>query len=115
MQVRPSYAEASLRQVPWGVSLRDHLLANYKQSLIAIVLNLFDRSKRFKDGMQARARRIALLAALSGASSLASMLVHRHCACERCVERPPLPIGYLSATTTVHGLVHGVARSAKPT
>ena len=31
---------------------RDHLLANYKRSLVAIILNQFDKSKSFKDSMQ---------------------------------------------------------------
>lgn len=46
--------ETSLRNVPWGSSARDHLLSNYKASLIAIMLAQFDRHKGFADGMQAR-------------------------------------------------------------
>lgn len=50
--VWPSYAETSLWQVPFGASGRDHLLKSYRESLLSVMLNQFDRNKRFKDGMQ---------------------------------------------------------------
>lgn len=50
--VRPSFSEISLRQMPWGASAKDHLLASYKDALISIMLRQFDQSKGFKDGMQ---------------------------------------------------------------
>ena len=40
----------------WGASARDHLLASYKAAMVAIMLRQFDKSKGFKDGMQARMR-----------------------------------------------------------
>jgi hypothetical protein len=55
VQVRPSFSEISLRQMSWGASARDHLLASYKGAMVAIMLRQFDKSKGFKDGMQARA------------------------------------------------------------
>ena len=55
MQVRPSFSEISLRQMSWGASARDRLLASYKGAMVAIMLRQFDKSKGFKDGMQARA------------------------------------------------------------
>ncbi len=40
--------------MPLRASASDHLLASYKEALIAIMLRQFDKSKGFKDGMQAR-------------------------------------------------------------
>lgn len=45
MVLRPSYLENSLLQIPFYGSAKDHLLANYRQCLIAIILNQFDHSK----------------------------------------------------------------------
>jgi hypothetical protein len=53
-QVRPSFSEISLRQTSWSASARDHMLASYKEAMISIMLRQFDKSKGFKDGMQAR-------------------------------------------------------------
>lgn len=54
VQVRPSFSEISLRQTSWSASAHDHMLASYKDAIISIMLRQFDKSKGFKDGMQAR-------------------------------------------------------------
>eukprot|EP00208_Stichococcus_sp_RCC1054_P005346 CAMPEP_0206142186 /NCGR_PEP_ID=MMETSP1473-20131121/15880_1 /ASSEMBLY_ACC=CAM_ASM_001109 /TAXON_ID=1461547 /ORGANISM="Stichococcus sp, Strain RCC1054" /LENGTH=1445 /DNA_ID=CAMNT_0053537075 /DNA_START=238 /DNA_END=4575 /DNA_ORIENTATION=- len=64
MLVRPSFVETSLRNVPWGSSARDHLLSNYKASLIAIMLAQFDRHKGFADGMQGMMKMAQVLEAM---------------------------------------------------
>ena len=69
LQVRPSYAETSLRQVPFGASGRDHLLKAYRNSLMSVLLNQFDRSKRFQDGMQASSSRVGICTGICSISS----------------------------------------------
>lgn len=69
LQVRPSYAETSLRQVPFGASGRDHLLKAYRNSLMSVLLNQFDRSKRFQDGMQASSSRVGIYTGICSISS----------------------------------------------
>ena len=55
-QVRPEFAEMSVRRTPHAASLRDHLLARYRNALAAICLAQL-KSKGFQDGMQARSLR----------------------------------------------------------
>ena len=50
-QVRPDFAEASLMHAYRTSSMRDHLLARYRNAFAAIVLAQL-RNKGFKDGMQ---------------------------------------------------------------
>ncbi|KAK9807450.1 hypothetical protein WJX73_008432 [Symbiochloris irregularis] len=50
MIVRPLSIEASLRQVPGGMSVSQHLLAAYTTSLMAVMVGQFS-NKRFKGGM----------------------------------------------------------------
>lgn len=45
-----------LQQVPFGASGRDHLLKSYRESLLSVMLNQFDRNKRFRDGMQVQSQ-----------------------------------------------------------
>ena len=52
LQVRPDFAEATLMHVYRGGSVRDHLLASYRNSFAAIVLRQL-QDKGFRDGMQA--------------------------------------------------------------
>jgi hypothetical protein len=52
--VRPSFSEISLRQTSWSASARDHMLVSYKEAMMDIMLRQFDKSKGFKEGMQAR-------------------------------------------------------------
>ncbi|KAK9807443.1 hypothetical protein WJX73_007832 [Symbiochloris irregularis] len=50
MIVRPLTIEASLQQVPGGLSVSQHLLAAYTVSLMAVMMGQFS-NKRFKGGM----------------------------------------------------------------
>ena len=50
-QVRPDFAEAALMRAYRSSSMRDHLLARYRNAFAAIVLAQL-RNKGFKDGMQ---------------------------------------------------------------
>ncbi|KAK9813862.1 hypothetical protein WJX73_002319 [Symbiochloris irregularis] len=50
MIVRPLSIEASLRQVPGGLSVSQHLLAAYTVSLVAVLVGQFS-NKRFRGGM----------------------------------------------------------------
>jgi hypothetical protein len=52
--VRPDFAEAALMRAFRSASVRDHLLARYRNAFAAIVLTQL-QNKGFKDGMQARA------------------------------------------------------------
>ena len=52
-QVRPDFAEAALMRAYRSSSVRDHLLARYRNAFAAIVLAQL-QNKGFKDGMQVR-------------------------------------------------------------
>lgn len=77
--MRPSYAETSLRQVPFGASGRHHLLKAYRNSLMSVLLNHFDRSKRFQDGMQARSNCLYAMSAGEGIVNVLDILCMYGC------------------------------------
>ena len=51
--MRPDFAEAALMRAYRSASVRDHLLARYRNAFAAIVLTQL-QNKGFRDGMQVR-------------------------------------------------------------